>query len=120
MLRTQFNFTLPRGLVDAEGVVHREGVMRLATAKDEMCVQKNSAAHESEIAAAIAMLSQVIVQLGTLSNLTQQHLENLFSLDLAYLREFYNQINQQGHAQIAAHCPICQHHFKTDLVLAGE
>ena len=38
MLTTEFDFTLPRGLVDDEGGVHRQGVMRLATAKDEIAV----------------------------------------------------------------------------------
>ena len=35
-MRTEFPFTLPRGYVDAAGNVHREGAMRLATARDEI------------------------------------------------------------------------------------
>ena len=34
-LKTEYEFILPRGYVDAEGNLHREGVMRLANAKDE-------------------------------------------------------------------------------------
>ena len=34
--KTQFEFTLPKGFVDKDGNVHRKGVMRLATAKDEI------------------------------------------------------------------------------------
>jgi hypothetical protein len=35
-LRTEYAFTLPRGHLDPAGTVHREGVMRLATARDEL------------------------------------------------------------------------------------
>jgi len=35
-LRTEFAFVLPRGYVDAAGRVHRDGVMRLARARDEL------------------------------------------------------------------------------------
>ncbi|MBD2596157.1 phage tail assembly protein [Nostoc spongiaeforme FACHB-130] len=117
---TEFNFTLPRGLLDAEGNVHRQGVMRLATAKDEIIVQKNRAAQENVTYAAIVMLSQVITRLGDLTDITPSLLENLFSNDLAYLREFYNRINQQGDAEISVQCPQCQTKFQVELALAGE
>ena len=35
-LKTEFAFTLPRGYLAADGTVHRRGVMRLATARDEI------------------------------------------------------------------------------------
>ncbi|WP_210534605.1 hypothetical protein [Thermosulfurimonas marina] len=38
MLQTEFEFTLPKGYVDEEGRLHRQGVMRLATAADEEAV----------------------------------------------------------------------------------
>jgi len=34
--KTEFSFSLPRGYVDKNGNVHKDGVMRLATAKDEI------------------------------------------------------------------------------------
>ncbi|MBD2489974.1 phage tail assembly protein [Aulosira sp. FACHB-615] len=117
---TEFNFTLPRGLLDTEGNLHRQGVMRLATAKDEIIVQKNRAAQENVTYAAIVMLSQVITRLGDLTEITPSLLENLFSKDLAYLREFYNRINQQGDAEIPVQCPQCQTKFQVELALAGE
>ena len=49
MLQTEHDFTLPLGYLDVEGTLHREGVMRLATAADEILplkdprVQKNAA-----------------------------------------------------------------------------
>ncbi|MBD2456874.1 phage tail assembly protein [Nostoc sp. FACHB-87] len=117
---TEFNFTLPRGLLDTEGNLHRQGVMRLATAKDEIIVQKNRAAQENVTYAAIVMLSQVITRLGDLTEITPSLLENLFSKDLAYLREFYNRINQQGDAEIPVQCPQCQTKFQVELALVGE
>ncbi|BBD61858.1 hypothetical protein NIES2109_46930 [Nostoc sp. HK-01] len=119
-IQTEFNFTLPRGLLDADGNLHRQGVMRLATAKDEIIVQKNRAAQENTAYAAIAILSQVITCLGDLTTITPDLLENLFSRDLAYLREFYNRINQQGDAEIPVQCPQCQTNFQVELALSGE
>ena len=117
---TEFDFILPRGLLDAEGNLHRQGVMRLTTAKDEMIVQKNRFAQDNTVYAAILMLSQVIIRLGNLTEITPDLLENLFSRDLAYLREFYNRINQQGDVSIPVHCPQCSHNFQVELSLAGE
>ncbi|MBE9206272.1 phage tail assembly protein [Nostoc sp. LEGE 06077] len=119
-IQTEFDFILPRGLLDADGNLHRQGVMRLATAKDEIIVQKNRAAQENTAYAAIAMLSQVITRLGDLTDITPGLLENLFSRDLAYLREFYNRINQQGDAYIPVQCPQCNNNFQVELALAGE
>lgn len=120
MLTTTFDFILPRGLLDSAGNLHRRGNMRLATAKDEVIVQKNKAAQDNEVSAAIVMLSQVIIRLGDLVQVSPELLENLFSRDLAYLREFYNRVNQQGNAQIDTQCPNCNHEFSTEFVMAGE
>ncbi|MCG5060770.1 MAG: phage tail assembly protein [Limnoraphis sp. WC205] len=117
---TEFNFTLPKGLIDEQGQVHREGVMRLATAKDEIFVQKNTRAQVEPVYGVLIRLSRVITQLGTLSSVTPEILENLFTLDLAYLREFYNRINQQNHAYFVVKCPQCNDEFRVDLALSGE
>jgi hypothetical protein len=115
---TTFEFTLPRGFVDEQGQLHRQGVMRLATAKDELAVQRDRP--PSSIHSSLAMLSRVIIRLGTLTAITPEGLENLFSLDLAYLREFYNRVNQAGEAGIPVQCPHCQQDFKAELTLSGE
>ncbi|AFZ24159.1 hypothetical protein Cylst_1910 [Cylindrospermum stagnale PCC 7417] len=120
ILQTEFNFTLPKGLVDAEANVHRQGVMRLATAKDEIIIQKNRDAQDSSGYKVLVMLSRVITRLGDLTEITPDLLENLFSRDLAYLREFYNRINQQGEAYIPVQCPQCSSNFQVELALAGE
>lgn len=120
MLTTEFDITLPRGLIDEQGILHRHGTIRLATAKDEIAVQKDKRAQQSEAYSILIMLSRVITKLGTLQTITPELLENLFSRDLAYLREFYNRINQQGDAEIPTCCPNCDTKFSTELVLSGE
>lgn len=120
MTATEFNFTLPKGLIDADGTVHRHGVMRLATAKDEIAVQKDRRAQDSEAYGSLIMFARVITQLGHLPPVTPELLENLFTNDLGYLREFYNRVNQQETAEIPVRCPTCSASFKAELSLAGE
>lgn len=117
---TEFPFELPRGLVGANDVLHRQGVMRLATARDEMIVARNRTAQSQPGYGELVMLAQVITRLGNFINLTPEILEDLFTVDLAYLREFYNRINQSGEAHIPAQCPQCQHAFNLELSSAGE
>lgn len=119
-LQTEFNFTLPRGLIDDQGTVHRQGTMRLATAKDEISVQGDRSSQDNQAYRSLLMLSHVITRLGELPSVTQQTLEGLFVRDIAYLREFYNQINQQGSAFISVQCPQCSNEFETELMLSGE
>lgn len=119
-LDTEFCFALPRGLRTSDGQLHQQGKMRLATARDELVVQKSSQVRENSAYASLVMLAQVIVQLGSLQTISLEVLEDLFSQDLAYLKEFYNRINQQGNSHIPTQCPNCQHDFDVALVLAGE
>ncbi|MDJ0706128.1 MAG: phage tail assembly protein [Leptolyngbyaceae cyanobacterium MO_188.B28] len=119
-LITKFDFVLPRGLVDESGQVHRQGVMRPATARDEIVVDKDPRGRGAPTYRTLLMLSQVITQLGVLTRVMPEQLENLFTKDLAYLREFYNRINQQGDALIATQCPQCNHGFDVELRLSGE
>lgn len=119
-LITDVSFTLPRGLVDSEGTVHRQGTMRLATAKDEMLAQKDQRVQEYPGYITLVLLSQVITQLGTLTQVTPDMLEGLFSPDLAYLREAYNRLNQQGNLHVPAQCPHCAAQFDVELAAPGE
>jgi hypothetical protein len=119
-LQTEFNFSLPRGLVDDQGKVHSQGFMRLATAKDEISVQKNRLVQDNPAYGFLVMLSLVITNLGDLVEVTPDLLENLFTYDLAYLREFYNRINQQGIASLPVKCPKCSNDFNVELELSGS
>lgn len=119
-LSTQLSFTLPRGLVDNSGVAHRQGIMRLATARDELVAYKHRHVQAYPEYLMLVLLSQVVIQLGTLESVSPDDLENLLTQDLAYLRELYNRMNQTGSAQLPVQCPQCSHQFQTELVLSGE
>jgi hypothetical protein len=119
-LATEFNFSLPRGFVDKTGKIHREGIMRLATARDEIKIFNNQKVKENSSYAVLVYLSQVIIRLGELTSITPQMLEDLYLLDLAYLKAFYNQINQHRTANIPVICPYCQQDFSVEFSLLGE
>ncbi|MHB1295096.1 MAG: phage tail assembly protein [Anaerolineae bacterium] len=111
MLQTEFEFTLPMGYVDEHGNVHREGVMRLATAIDEIAPMRDPRVRANEAYLTIILLARVIVRLGTLSQVNTGVVEHLFSADLAYLQDLYRRINERGTSQYELVCPACQHAF---------
>ena len=120
-LQTEFEFTLPRGYVDTEGNLHKQGVMRLATAADEIFPLKDLRVKSNEAYLVIVLLSRVITKLGTLKSINTGIIEGLFSADLAYLQEFYRQINENGTSMIPTSCPECNHEFEVNLgQLGGE
>jgi len=120
-IQTEFEFTLPRGYVDDDGVVHREGLMRLATAMDEIAPLRDPRVRANQAYLIIILLSRVIVRLGTLSHITTTVVENLFAADLAYLQELYRRVNEHGTADIPVTCPACGTQFEVDLAdLGGE
>lgn len=93
---TEFEFILPKGLVDTSGDIHRQGTMRLATGNDEILVQKDQRVRTEPYYKILVNLSHVITRLGTLSSITPQRLEQLFLIDLVYLQGFFNRINHQN------------------------
>ena len=115
VLRTEFAFTLPRGYVDGDGRIHREGVMRLATARDEIAPQRDPRVRENEAYLTVILLSRVITRLGTVPSIDPSVIEGLFAADLAFLQDLYRRINQEGHTQAAVTCPSCQHQFGVDV-----
>ncbi|MBO0351526.1 hypothetical protein J0895_21070 [Phormidium pseudopriestleyi FRX01] len=98
---TEFTFTLTVGMVDGEGSLHRQGVMRKATGYDEIWVSKDPRTQENPAYGIIFLLSRVITHLGNFSSVTPQLLEQLFLTDFIFLREFYTQINQSGVEEMA-------------------
>ncbi len=118
-LQTEFEFTLPRGYVDQDGQVHRQGRMRLATAMDEIAPLRDPRVHSNQAYLVILLLARVITQLGTLTAVTTDVIENLFAADLAYLQAFYRRINEEGQTTIPVACPQCQTQFEVDLASLG-
>lgn len=114
-LRTEFPFTLPRGYVDATGTVHRAGVMRLATARDELVPLRDDRVRENPAYLTVILLARVITRLGGLDDVHAGIVENLFASDLAFLQDLYGRINAEGHARAAVSCPACHHDFTVDL-----
>jgi hypothetical protein len=114
-LRTEFPFELPYGYVDGDGQVHRAGVMRLATARDEILPLRDPRVRDNEAYLTIVLLARVISELGTLETIHPGIVEGLFAADLAFLQDLYRRINQEGHTRAAVQCPACQHEFAVDV-----
>jgi hypothetical protein len=113
-LQTEYDFVLPKGYIDKEGTLHRTGVMRLATAADEILPMKDPRVKQNPAYLAVIVLSRVITRLGDLEMLTPKVIEELFSADVAYLQDFYQRINQNGTTEITARCPKCESTFEVD------
>ena len=114
-LRTEYPFTLPRGYVDEHGQVHRDGVMRLATARDEIAPQTDSRVRQNPSYLTVILLERTVTRLGTLPAVDTFVVENLFASDLAFLQDMYRRINSEGHTRAGVSCPECGHSFEVDL-----
>ena len=91
--RTETEFTLPKGYIDESGVLHRRGVMRLATAADEILPLRDPRVQSNPAYLTIIILARVIVKLGSVPAIDTQLVEQLFACDLDYLRRLYEEIN---------------------------
>jgi len=114
-LRTQFEFELPRGYVDESGTVHRNGSMRLATARDELIPLRDMRVQENPAYLSVVLLGRVITRLGTLPQVHDGVVENMFASDLAFLQDFYRQVNAEGHTRAGVTCPHCEQPFEVEL-----
>jgi hypothetical protein len=114
-LRTEFAFTLPRGYVDGTGTVHRDGVMRLATARDELIPLRDDRVREQSAYLTVVLLARVITRLGSIDDIHAGIVENLFATDLAFLQDLYRRINTEGHTRATVCCPECRHTFAVDV-----
>lgn len=117
-LRTEFEFVLPRGYVDSTGTVHRDGAMRLATARDELLPLIDARVIENPAYLTVVLLGRVVTRLGNLPGVDASIIENLWASDVAFLQDLYRRINQEGHTRAGVTCPSCQHEFAVDV--AGD
>jgi hypothetical protein len=115
---TEYPFVLPRGYVDENGMLHREGIMRLATARDEISTQADSRVRQNPAYLTVLLLARTVTRLGSVSPIDEFVIENLFASDLAFLRDLYRRINQEGHTEAEVTCPACEHQFAVDV--AGD
>lgn len=115
MFQTEYEFTLPKGYIDENGDLHRQGVMRLATAADEILPMKDPRVQSNPAYLSVIILARVVTRLGQLPAINTRIIENLFSSDLAYLQSLYNRINGTGGAAIKLACPKCEHEFEVEV-----
>ena len=113
--RTEFSFVLPRGYVDGEGTVHRDGVMRLATARDELIPLTDDRVRENPAWLTVVLLGRVVTRIGGIENVHAEIIQELFAADLAFLQDLYRRINQEGHTRAAVTCPSCKESFEVDI-----
>ena len=105
--QTEFSFTLPRGYLDRDGNLHREGVMRLANAADEILPLKDPRVAQNPGYLTVILLARVIVRLGSLPAVDTRIVENLFTMDLAYLQDLYQKVNTMDMPSYRGVCPHC-------------
>jgi len=110
-LQTHFDFTLPRGYIDNSGLIHKQGTMKLATALDEISATQSPQAQINSAYLPLALLSKVVTQLGSLTDITAEIIGGLFASDLLYLEELYQRINSLEPTRIKTICPTCQTSF---------
>ncbi|MDB6001196.1 MAG: secreted protein [Rhizobacter sp.] len=118
--QSEFPFTLPRGFVDSEGRVHREGVMRLATAKDEVAPLQDYRVKTNPGYLAVILLSRVVTRLGDLPQIYPQVIEDLPVADFAYLQALYRRVNESGENRLTVTCPECEKTFEVEAEPLGE
>ena len=120
-LQTEYEFTLPRGYVGKDGTLHKTGIMRLATAKDEIAPLTDFRVQKNRAYLVIILLGRVISKLGSLGEdeVNTEVVEGLYSADLSYLQEFYRRINEDASALVKTACPHCEQEFDFDLGSLG-
>ena len=119
MLATEIEFELPKGYVDGDGMLHRKGVMRLATAADEIYPLKDPRVQGWTAYLMIILLSRVVTRLGSLPEINPGVIEGLFSEDLAYLQDLYNRANGLTGRTVTVHCPHCGEPHEVELPMPG-
>ena len=120
--QTEIEFRLPRGYMDEDGTLHHEGVMRLATAADEILPLKDPRVHANPAYLTVIVLSRVVTKLGGLPDVNPRIIENLYASDVSYLQSLYQKLNTNGngngHRKVA--CPNCNEEIDVGDQILGE
>ena len=114
-MQTEIAFTLPKGYVDGAGKVHREGIMRLATARDEIEPLREVEVRQNQAYLAVLLLARTITRLGEITEITPDLVEGLYAADFDHLQRLYERINSDGEAVGVVSCPACAEQFEVDL-----
>ena len=120
--QTEIDFRLPRGYMDEDGTLHHEGVMRLATAADEILPLKDPRVQSNPAYLTVIVLSRVVTKLGGLPDVNPRIIENLYASDVSYLQSLYQKLNTNGngngHRKVA--CPNCNEEIDVGDQILGE
>jgi len=114
-LQTEHPFTLPFGYADTDGALHRDGVMRRATALDEIDPLRDPRVVQNDAYLPVILLARVVTRLGALTQITPQVIEGLYASDLAYLQDLYNRVNAVERERYDTKCPECEHAFQIEV-----
>ena len=117
---TEIQFTLPKGYLSSEGMLHKEGVMRLATAADEILPLKDPRVQQNPAYLTVIVLSRVIKKLGSLADVHPGVIEGLYASDLSYLQTVYQEVNGDGSYKTPVVCPKREHSFDVRFSEPGE
>lgn len=115
LIQTEYEFTLPRGYVNQEGTVCRKGVMRLATARDEIEAMRDTRVKSNPDYLSVILLSKVVVKLEGVEEMSAEVIEKLFTADFSFLQNMYETINNVEEPKIQVQCPHCGKNFTDTL-----
>ena len=113
--KQDFDFTLPKGYVDESGLVHKTGTMRLATAADEILPLRDPRVQQNSAYLSVILMARVVTKLGGLPTIDTKIIEKLYTADMAYLQNLYQQINAIEPQRIEIICPGCQKKIEVEL-----
>ncbi len=114
-MHTEIAFTLPVGYVDDRGQTHRQGVMRLATARDEIEPLRDPLVRTNDAYLSVLLLARTVTRIGPVTDITPGLVEGLFATDFDHLQRLYERVNSDGDAIGVVGCPACAHRFEVDL-----
>ncbi len=116
----EFTFNLPKGFLDSSGTLHKTGTMRLATAVDEILPLRDPRVQQNSAYLSIILMARVVTKLGTLPVIDTKVIEKLFTADMAYLQNLYQQINAVEPQRVDIICPACGEKTTVELPFTVE
>ncbi len=107
LIQTEYEFTLPKGYVNPEGDICRRGVMRLATALDEIEAMRDTRVRQNPEYLSVVLLARVVTRLEGVEAVSPEVIEKLFTADFSFLQNMYETVNHTEEPVIQVQCPHC-------------